>query len=91
MHVGCLPSATEKQPQGVHNEPIVCHYTLVSAKQCAEFYVQRELYILDRQVHLTVDRREVHSVCSWDEKASVKIQKALEQEILTFIGDAQKV
>ena len=30
-------------------------------------------------------------MCSWDEKASVKIQKALEQEILTFIGDAQKV
>ena len=35
--------------------------------------------------------REVHSVCSWDEKASSKIQKALEQEILTFIADAQKV
>lgn len=35
--------------------------------------------------------REVHSVCSWDEKASSKIQKALEQEILAFIGDAQKV
>ena len=35
--------------------------------------------------------REVHSVCSWDEKASVKIQKALEQEILAFISDAQKV
>ena len=30
-------------------------------------------------------------MCSWDEKASSKIQKALEQEILTFIGDAQKV
>ena len=30
-------------------------------------------------------------MCSWDEKASSKIQKALEQEILAFIGDAQKV
>ena len=30
-------------------------------------------------------------MCSWDEKASVKIQKALEQEILAFISDAQKV
>ena len=30
-------------------------------------------------------------MCSWDEKASNKIQKALEQEILTFINDAQKV
>ncbi len=35
--------------------------------------------------------REVHSVCSWDEKASVKIQKSLETEILTFISDANKV
>ena len=30
-------------------------------------------------------------MCSWDEKASTKIQKALELEILAFIGDAQKV
>ena len=30
-------------------------------------------------------------MCSWDEKASNKIQKDLEQEILTFINDAQKV
>ena len=30
-------------------------------------------------------------MCSWDEKASSKIQKALELEILAFIGDAQKV
>ena len=30
-------------------------------------------------------------MCSWDEKASSKIQKALEKEILDFIGDAQKV
>ena len=35
--------------------------------------------------------RDVHSVCSWDEKASVKIQKALETEILAFIEEAQKV
>ncbi len=35
--------------------------------------------------------RQVHSVCSWDEKASVKIQKSLETEILTFISDANKV
>lgn len=35
--------------------------------------------------------REVHSVCSWDEKSSVKIHKALEQEITLFISDAQKV
>ena len=35
--------------------------------------------------------REVHSVCSWDEKASVRIQKALEHEIHLFISDAQKV
>jgi len=33
---------------------------------------------------------DVHSVCSWDEKASVKIQKALETEILAFIQEAQK-
>ncbi len=37
------------------------------------------------------EHREVHSVCSWDEKASVKIQKSLETEILTFISDANKV
>ena len=30
-------------------------------------------------------------MCSWDEKASVKIQKHLEQEILAFIADANKV
>jgi hypothetical protein len=35
--------------------------------------------------------REVHSVCSWDEKSSVKIHKALEQEITFFISEAQKV
>ena len=35
--------------------------------------------------------RDVHSVCSWDEKASVKIHKALEQEILAFIHEAQQV
>ena len=35
--------------------------------------------------------RDVHSVCSWDEKASVKIQKALETEILAFIQEAQQV
>ena len=35
--------------------------------------------------------REVHSVCSWDEKASVKIQKSLETEIHAFISEANKV
>jgi len=35
--------------------------------------------------------REVHSVCSWDERASLKIQQALEQEITQFIMEAQKV
>ncbi|XP_064404658.1 cullin-5-like [Halichondria panicea] len=48
-----------------------------------------------KQEHVTRDEWqdlfwEVHSVCSWDEKASVKIQKSLETEILTFISDANK-
>ena len=30
-------------------------------------------------------------MCSWDEKSSVKIHKALEQEITLFISEAQKV
>ena len=35
--------------------------------------------------------RDVHSVCSWDEKASVRIQDALRTEILHFIAEAQGV
>lgn len=47
------------------------------------------------QEHVTRDEWqnlfwEVHSVCSWDEKSSVKIHKALEQEITLFISNAQK-
>ena len=36
-------------------------------------------------------RRDVHSVCSWDEKAAVRIQEALRNEILRFISEAQGV
>ena len=35
--------------------------------------------------------RDVHSVCSWDEKAAVRIQDALRNEILRFISEAQGV
>ena len=35
--------------------------------------------------------RDVHTVCSWDEKAAHKIQKALEEEILKFTEDVQAV
>ena len=35
--------------------------------------------------------RDVHNVCSWDEKAAQKIQKALEEEILSFTKDVQFV
>ena len=35
--------------------------------------------------------RDVHTVCSWDEKAPAKIQKALEEEVLQFTGEIQKV
>ena len=33
---------------------------------------------------------DVHTVCSWDEKAPAKIQKALEQEILEFTKEVQE-
>ena len=35
--------------------------------------------------------RDVHNVCSWDEKAAHKIQKALEEEILSFTKAVQVV
>ena len=35
--------------------------------------------------------RDVHTVCSWDEKAAQKIQRALEEEILRFTKDVQSV
>ena len=35
--------------------------------------------------------RDVHTVCSWDEKAAHKIQKALEEEILKFTENVQTV
>ena len=35
--------------------------------------------------------RDVHSVCSWDEKATTKIQKGLEDEILCFIKNVETV
>ena len=37
------------------------------------------------------DHRDMHKVFSWDEKASGKIQKALEEEILTFTKEVQAV
>ena len=35
--------------------------------------------------------RDVHTVCSWDEKAPAKIQKALEEVILEFTREIQAV
>lgn len=35
--------------------------------------------------------RDVHNVCSWDEKAPAKIQKGLESEILDFTKEVQEV
>ena len=42
-------------------------------------------------VCVCVRGRDVHSVCSWDEKAAVRIQDALRNEILRFISEAQGV
>ncbi|CAI7999878.1 Cullin-5 [Geodia barretti] len=47
-----------------------------------------------KQEHVTRDEWQnlfwdVHSVCSWDEKAAVRIQEALRNEILRFISEAQ--
>ena len=38
-----------------------------------------------------ISHRDVHTVCSWDEKAAQKIQRALEEEILRFTKDVQSV